>query len=336
MDVSLHPAACHDRPALSHVTIAIPIRDEAARMRRLLVALAAAAERSALPVTALVLANNCRDHSAGITAAFAHPLLRIDLHEVTMADASAGGARRLAMELAAQDGALVMTTDGDAVPDPGWIAAALRHANAGADLVCGTIAADCQHVLATASGSRITRAEEAYRALLHETRHAIDQMAGRQGAVLPHYVESAASMAIRADSYRKIGGLPDIRSSEDRALVHLAEGHGLSVRYAEDMHAWVSARLHGRATGGMAEALRERMSEADPLADQALLPVPVVADLWSQALGGLPPFFPSRAAPCGPRPRASDLEAWLPGLQHFTETTLRPQFAHWQRARKAA
>lgn len=321
-------------PASSHLTeiiVAVPVRDEEARLPALLTALAKAARRSALPVTALIFANNCLDRSAAFARGFADPFLSLEVHEAALTDASAGRARKLAMELAMRDGALLMTTDGDAIPDADWIAAALRSVNSGADLVCGTIDSDCRHVLATPSGRRITEVEARYAGLQHELRHAIDRLAGRQGAARPHYVESGASMAIRADVLRMIGGLPDIPSSEDRALVHRAEDFGLTVRYDGAMLAHVSGRLQGRAAGGMAETLRERMVHPDPLADQAMLPVSLLQGLWRRAVSGLASPFPCRASAWGQRLRASDLERMLPELEGLLDT-VRPQFDQWHAA----
>lgn len=326
MDGSLSTiVAAYSRPVLVQIVVAIPVRNEARRLPRLLRALSTAAMRSPLPVTAVVLANNCTDGSARIVRSFTHPSLRLELHQVDFPDPNAGIARRVVLDLAARPGALILTTDGDAAPHADWIAAALRAADAGADLVCGRIDADCRHVLATAPGRRVTQAEAAHGALQHEIRHAVDLLAGRQGSERPHYIESAASMAIRSDGFRLIGGLPDTRSSEDRALVHQAESHGLAIRYADDMLATVSGRLHGRAEGGMAEALRQRMSDDDPLADQAMLPVPVLADLWSRATAGDSRPWPSRALSLGNRLRASDLEAELPALRRLVEGSVRPR-----------
>ena len=319
------------RPPLDQVVIAIPVRDEAARIGRLLEALADAASRCPLPVTAIVLANDCGDRTAAIARRFSRPSLRIEVLDIRFPDhqASAGRARRVALEFAARDAALLMTTDGDAIPGPDWINAALRATAAGADLVCGTITAQVEHVLATPSGARIARAEGAYGALVHEIRHCLDWMAGRQAGSRPHYMESGASLAIRADAFRGIGGLPAVDSSEDRALVHRAECHGLTIRYAEDMCVRVSARLHGRAQGGMAECLRRRMCDGDPPADQAMLPVDVLRNLWARAMAGGPIGFPDRAQPSGAWLRASDLERALPELDRFVGGTVRPDFARW-------
>ena len=324
----------HDtRPALRHVTVAIPVRDEAKRLHRLLQALAGAAQACDLPVTALVLANNCMDASERIARSFRSPALQVSVHSVIfpVSTASAGRARRVAMDLAARTGGLLMTTDADAIPAQGWIRAALDAMGDGADLVCGSISADVPHVLATPSGARITRAEEAYSALLRRVRHRLDQVAGRQSAQsqTPHYMESGASMAIRADLYRAIGGLPALDFGEDRALVFRAEAHGLAVRYSCDMTARVSGRLQGRADGGMAACLRHRMQDADPLADQAMILPDALRAMWDEAMSGSIRAYPDRSVPAGPTLRASDLEARLADLAALVDGTVDPDFARW-------
>ncbi|TGN59751.1 glycosyltransferase, partial [Paracoccus liaowanqingii] len=316
MDGAPLTAPCLRLPdPLTHVTVAIPVRNEADRIPALLASLAEAARLAPLPVGVVILANNCTDASVSVARAFAHPALEVSVRTVTFQtpEASAGRARRVAMDLAARPGALLMTTDADALPQPRWIAVALEAVRCGADLVCGAISCEVPHVLATPSGARITRAEEAYADLQHQIRHCIDQMAGRQplGAPRPHYMESGASMAIRADRYLAVGGLPRMDHSEDRAMVHRAEADGLSVRYVSEMQARVSARLQGRADGGMAACLRHRMQDHDPLADQAMLPPGLLGRLWAEALAGDLATYPCRSLAPARHLRASDLEAGL-------------------------
>ena len=54
--------------------------------------------------------------------------------------------------------------------------------------------------------------------------------------------------------------------------------------------------------------------------------------LWQRARTGLLTVYPDRSLPVGRRLRASDLEAALPRLRAFVDTTVRPQYADWQRA----
>ncbi|SCX86401.1 glycosyltransferase [Paracoccus tibetensis] len=312
-------------PAIREVVVAVPVRNEALRLPKLLAALAVAAAASPVPVTVLILANNCTDDSAAIAAAFAYPALRVEIACRQLADPTAGLARRLACDMATRDGALIMTTDADGVPHRDWIVSALAAAEAGAEVVCGRIRADLRRALLTPCARRVAQLETAYSRLLHETRHAIEHLRGRGRTAQPHYTEAGASLAIRADSYLRIGGMPDVRSSEDRALVHRAEQNGLRIDYVPQMMVTVSARLRGRAEGGMAETLRRRLAEPDPLVDQAMLPLPVIRRLWDDAVAGRGDPYPSRAASGDwRRLRASDLEATLPHLRAFVLSDVRP------------
>lgn len=319
------------------VIVVIPVRNEAQRVRRLLVSVAAAANRCHLPVRTLVFANNCEDLTVDVARQFlmSGALEGHVRYECLPGEtAFAGFARHRAMALAsgiAAENTLLMTTDGDAVVDPYWITSAVQAANAGADLICGTISTSCEDVLKTVSGSRITSAEAAYSNLLHEVRFCMDRIAGRQPLAgrRPHYMESGACIAIRADRYRDIGGIPATSTSEDRGLVFRAEAHGLNITYADAMAAWVSGRLDGRADGGMSACLRERMTSDDPLADQAMLPLEVVQRLWERTLAGERPPYPDRSLPVGPRLRASDLEAGLPALAEFVSGIVKPAFELW-------
>ncbi len=77
----------------------------------------------------------------------------------------------------------------------------------------------------------------------------------------------------------------------------------------------------------MAEALRDRMRDPDPFGDQAMLAPALLQSLWMQAVTGLAPDWPSRAAAQGDRMRASDLETALPVLESFICDEVRPNAA---------
>jgi hypothetical protein len=62
-------------------------------------------------------------------------------------------------------------------------------------------------------------------------------------------------LAVRAEVHRQLGGIPAIASQEDVAFVANARRAGYRLRHAPDVKVKVSARLHGRAKGGMADCL---------------------------------------------------------------------------------
>ncbi|SMO98264.1 Glycosyl transferase family 2 [Paracoccus laeviglucosivorans] len=305
--------------------MALPIKDEQDRIQTALAALDLAARRIGNPVLVVALVNNSSDRSCARILEIAPRLgITLHLHQITLPLplANAGNARRLAMEIAAglvPDGVL-MTTDADAVVSPDWLRAGLMSL-AGADVVCGAIRPDGATAISAAS-RRVERIEAKYAAALHEVRFAVDQLCGRQRC-RPHYMESGASLALHVRAYDAIGGLPAVACSEDRALVHSAESHGLRLRYCNRMSATVSTRLLGRAQGGMAECLRARRHAADPLADQAMLPPDHIVALWERAQSGQNVLWPDRSAATGRRLRISELEAALPELRYFVARTVR-------------
>ncbi|MGE3910853.1 MAG: hypothetical protein AB7K36_15960, partial [Chloroflexota bacterium] len=66
---------------------------------------------------------------------------------------------------------------------------------------------------------------------------------------------SGASIAVTAQAYRRVGGLPPLASSEDAALAEALERADIEIRHSPAVHISTSARLIGRATGGMADLL---------------------------------------------------------------------------------
>lgn len=245
--------------------VAVPIRDEAERLANLLHALGRqtwiTSVRKALPVV-LVL-NNCRDGSESIARALASKLPQLRLIQIEVefpADvAHVGSARRLAMQTAQLEAGpcgVLLSTDADAVPADDWVEANLRAIGRGADLVGGLIIGDPNEEALLGRGFR--------RRAAHQLRYAqlVDQLTA---IVAPlsydpwprHSDHTGASLAVRAEVHRRLGGIPAIASQEDVAFVAEARRAGFRLRHAPDVQVKVSARLHGRAKGGMADCLQE-------------------------------------------------------------------------------
>ncbi len=319
------------------LVLAIPALDEEERIAAALEAALTAIGRTGLPGAILVLANNCRDATAARAREVArHAPLPVHVVPCLLPPplAHAGGARRAAMELAAlrcaSDGVLV-TSDADARLDPDALVAALEAIEAGADLVCGTFSTRLHPAVSAApSIRRIDRVEGRYRDLVHRMRFRLDLIEGRQtGGPRPHYVEAGACLALTHRLHRRLGGVPRVETSEDRALVRAAEWAGARIAYSAGFHAVASARLDGRAVAGMAATIRGRLADPDPLADQALLPLAALRHRWMTALGGAGAARPPRLAP-PPRLRASDLERNLPALEDFVTGWVEPEFEAWR------
>ncbi|MDP3417461.1 glycosyltransferase family 2 protein [Falsiroseomonas sp.] len=268
-------------PSPPRLVIAIPARDEADQLPACLAALAVQQGVQQDAIAVLVLANNCSDDTAGLARSLAPALpYRLEVAECCLPPrrAHAGGARRAAMDAgAALFGAapgpdpLLFSTDADGRATPGWIAANLAAFAAGADAVAGTYATDpTEAALLPASLRRWEAMEARYAALLEELATLVDS--DPHDPWPRHAVHSGASIALRLSAYRAVGGLPELPVGEDRALFAALLGAGLRVRHSPAARVIVSCRLEGRAVGGMADTLRQRLAQPDAPVDDRLEP----------------------------------------------------------------
>ncbi len=249
--------------------IAIPAQDEARRLPACLQALAEQRQVDHGQVAVLVLANNCRDATAAVARSMAARMpFGLVVQEAVLPDglAHAGGARRAAMDAAAgllrRDGAALLSTDADSMAEPGWLAANLAALAAGADAVAGAITLDPREA-ACLPAPLLARevAEAAYASLLDEIAALVDPDPADPWP--RHGFHSGASIAISLRAYRRIGGLPPLPVGEDRALFQCVARQGMRVRHCPAARVRVSCRLRGRAAGGMADTLRNRLQGMD-------------------------------------------------------------------------
>lgn len=334
------------------VVVAIPATNEEEALADTLAHLGVAFRCTRRRCALVVFANNCEDLTAALVARAA-PELGADVMllegSLSGSRAHAGWARRIALDAAAlvcTVGGAILTTDADTRVAPDWIEALAAALDDGCELVCGRIEAE-EHpdLLARASALRLMRAEGAYTALQDRVRHYCDQLIGRQpaGGARPHYVEAGASIGMTRTLYRRIGGLPAVPSSEDRALVRAAELAGARILYSA--RAWVSTsnRLVGRAEGGLATTLCHRLNDPDPAADQRLRPLAGISGMWASAmaLARAPHSTAIRHALADnewlrsmtePRMLAADLEREIGGLAAFLRDEVEPAFAAWREA----
>lgn len=83
---------------------------------------------------------------------------------------------------------------------------------------------------------------------------------------------SGANLAFRADALRGLPSIPAPRCGEDRAIVDACLARDLRVRHDPALLVETSARLDGRAWGGMADTLRRRIDQRDLPCDALLEP----------------------------------------------------------------
>lgn len=252
--------------------LAIPARNEEDRLPSLFASLAAQdwQRYHNRPLSVVMVLNNCTDGSryAVKRAMEQYKTLAITLIEEHFeADkAHVGSARRLAMETAlasVSDPALtaILTTDADSTPRGDWVSANVRHLSEGIDLVCGWVWLDKEEYeqLSRHFTSR-TQSDQDY-------HQAVDRLASLLNP-LPHDPwprhsdRCGASLALKGNVYQAIGGLPALPCGEDYALVDRVRDAGYLIRHPMDVVVETSARLVGRAPGGMAESLRDCLNDA--------------------------------------------------------------------------
>jgi glycosyltransferase involved in cell wall biosynthesis len=260
--------------SVARTVVAIPVRDEAERIETCLAALDAQSRR---PDAVVLMLNNCTDVTESIVHAMA-PRLRFALDVVSRdlpaALASAGHARRLALELAARRAGyndVLLTTDADAVVPPDWIVRNLGALESGADIVCGRAVIDPVEASAIPAHLHQDDARECRLiALLDTIAWMLDPEPHDR---LPRHTEaSGASLAVRSDAFRRVGGIPAIRSGEDRAFVRALWMMDARVRHDPSVVVTVSGRIVGRAEGGMADAIRRRIIRQDEFTDDLAEP----------------------------------------------------------------
>ena len=263
--------------------VAIPVKNEAERVSACLMALAAQSDESGTassPFEVLLFVNNSDDGTAAIARDLAPNLpfaLSVIEAILPLEEASAGGARRHAMDAAASrlerhgNGGVLFTTDADSKVAPNWIASTLK-ALATADAVAGTIMLDPADETALPQALKERGALEArYGDLVCELGSRLDPVAHDPWP--RHSVESGASLALTLASYRAIGGVPRLALGEDRAMVAALRRAGFRVRHAPEVKVVTSGRLVGRAVGGCADTMRRRIDDPHAPCDPYLRPV---------------------------------------------------------------
>jgi GT2 family glycosyltransferase len=265
--------------------VAIPVKDEAERLPACLRALAEQRDATGRHLAlgsfgVLIFANNCRDESAALASSMVAGLpfvARIVERRLPATSAHAGGARRAAMDLARgwleesdADGGVILTTDADSRVPTDWIVANLAAIEAGADAVLGRIALDEEGDLLPPAVHRRGSLESAYEQLLTEVSALLDPLDHNPW---PHHATiSGASLGVTAPAYRRVGGLPRVPLGEDKAFVAALLRHDAHLRFAPDIAVVTSARLRGRAPGGVADTLRLRSLDPDASCDESLEP----------------------------------------------------------------
>ncbi len=232
------------RHEVDRVVVVVPAHDEVDLLPGCLAALRVAAVPVPVVVDVVVVLDACTDGSARLLGPQERPVV-VDVRNV--------GAARAAGFAAADVGARTWcaTTDADSRVHPRWLAAQLRWASRGADVVVGAVAASSWDGHAPGVEELFTR------------EYAAGSSAGRHAHV------HGANLGLSGDAYLALGGFSPLAAHEDVDLVRRAEAAGLVLRWALDVGVSTSTRTVGRAPDGFADhlaALTARVVPAPGLA----------------------------------------------------------------------
>ena len=268
------------RHAAPAAIVAIPACNEEERIGACLEALFQQKGIAPGQLGILLFLNNCTDRTAEAVAGMTDMRWPVRVVEATDPSASAGWARRIAMEAAAawlreggrQDGVL-LTTDADSRVAPDWLSRNLASLAHGADAVAGRIVLDpYEAALLPPRLHARGRREAAYEALLTEISARLDPEPGNPWPC--HRSKSGATIAVRLEAYEAVGGMPDQPAGEDRAFIDALRAKDRVVRHDPDVVVVTSGRLTGRAVGGVADTIRLRCETPDSPCDEWLERLP--------------------------------------------------------------
>ena len=319
--------------------VVAPARNEEATLPALIAALAVQRDLKGAaldPATfeVVVLLNNCTDRTAEVGSAIRKKYPRLHLHiaEVTFdaEHAHVGRARQALFDAAfarfqklQRPGGLILTTDADSRPAPEWIARTEAEIAEGAVGVGGRITLDPGEAAALPAGVRkFLLLDIGYRRALEELRSLYAPEA--HDPFPRHHQHFGGSLAVTAAAYAQAGGMPLKRSNEDVALYRAIVDSGGRFRHSPQVRVQTSARMVGRAQGGLADALgwwdRQAHNAAPVLVESAPAAEARLAELglWcAENLGGIPPCS-LRMTPDVPPPEgAVEIHATLRALRQI-------------------
>lgn len=228
----------------------IPAHDEEALIGRCLASVTRAVSLAresepALDIAVVVVLDACSDTTASQVRRWPVEAVEITARRVGAAR-RIGVAHALTRLTAGPEDTWIAMTDADTVVPPNWIMHQLDLADAGVDLVLGTVRPD----FADLSARHVAH----WRATHHRGRPA--------GNV------HGANLGVRASTYARAGGIPDVVEHEDVALVRAARALGAREQASDVHEVETSGRFTGRTPAGYAAFLARVHAwvDAPPLA----------------------------------------------------------------------
>lgn len=293
------------------VCVIVPVRNEAELLKRTLTALTNQVDLQGHPLESsryeiILLANNCSDDSAAIARDFAnqHPELVLHVVERSLPPAKAhiGWVRKRLMDEACyrlmsigRSRGVIASTDGDTQVAIDWIAATLHEIACGADAVGGRIVTDrCDRAALDSYTKACHLREVGYHFLVTELASYLDP--DPFDPFPRHFQHYGASLAVTAEMYHQVGGLPLVKSSEDVALYRALLRVNAQFRHSPLVRVITSARQVGRAQKGLADQLNAWASMGQQQQSVLVEPAGAIAtrlqahrelkQLWQRSLNG--------------------------------------------------
>ncbi|HEV7979432.1 glycosyltransferase [Amycolatopsis sp.] len=230
---------------ISAIGVVVPAHDEAEfigpclrALRRALSELPARIDRAVC-----VVADRCADDTAEMArrefTGWSSGLVTVTGAAGSIGEVRDLGMRRVRSVLPGHDDSetLLLGTDADTVVAPDWACRHLDRVSRGSHAIAGFAKLD-------ESSSLTTDAQLRYNQVLSDAR----QPAG-------HGNVYGANLGVRADAYSSVGGFRPLSTGEDHDLWRRLGQAGYRLSYAADTLVTTSARLRGRATGGLADLL---------------------------------------------------------------------------------
>ncbi|WP_395727243.1 glycosyltransferase [Nakamurella sp.] len=244
-------------PRLAAIGVVIPARDEADRVDRCLAAVTESVrdlrcrpDGAGLPVRIVVVVDGCRDRTLERVAQWP-AVAPVVCTAGRVGAARSTGIDELLTMLHRADvpaaGTWIANTDADSEVPPGWLSTHADAARRGAAMMLGTVRPDPAELDGTAEHR------------WYRNHRLIDG----------HRHVHGANLGVRADWYRRVGGFPPVARQEDVALAAAVDAAGGRIERTGASPVLTSARLTGRAPGGMADYLRRLHSGLEGPLDAA-------------------------------------------------------------------